>query len=103
MENPFELIESYLKTIIDKQMALEYKIDRIIQDKDSQLLPYKDLSVDDAVKLSIIQGKPMKKSQIYKHTMLNSDKGSDFPCKRFGKRLVIPREEFIEWLDKKTV
>ena len=61
------------------------------------------LTIEQAVLYSVENGTPLKKSHIYKETMLSGNGKSNFPVLKFGRRVVIPRLEFIEWLNSRTV
>jgi len=102
-QNPFEVIYGYLEEQKEKLAIIEYQIGRLNLNKDTTQVQTENLTVSDAVLLAAQNATPIKTSQIYKYTMLANQGKSDFPCQKFGKRVVIPRKLFLDWLKKNTV
>lgn len=100
--NPFDIIINYLEEQERKLTLIEFQLMKINQGNEIQNIPPDDLSVSDAAILSIQKARPMKKSSIYKETSKAQKGKSNFPVKKFGIRVVIPRKEFLEWLENNT-
>lgn len=62
-----------------------------------------DITLDDCVEIAKESGIPIKKSNLYKYTFLAGNGQSDFPFKKFGRRVVVNKAQFIAWLQKHTV